>query len=142
MPTKSNSQISHLGDESQSRNEQRPNQGPARHEQGHIHASNQGDNAQRMGRLGTTSVERRPYQADQENRRKEGKGFYTLDEESIATIREDFANENETLVDGHSKEIAQLLDEFGDSQIQSSLELETYEAEQKRRRARNHCAPR
>ena len=34
------------------------------------------------------------------------------------------------MADGHSEEITQLLEEFGDDQLQFVLELEAYEAEQ------------
>ena len=39
----------------------------------------------------TQAAELHTYRADWENRRKEGRGFYKLNEESIAVIREDLA---------------------------------------------------
>ena len=56
------------------------------------------------------------YRADWENRRKDGHRFYKLNEESIAAIREDLAQDYRTLADQHSEELAQLLDDFGESQ--------------------------
>ena len=53
---------------------------------------------------------------DWENRRKDGRGFYKLNEESIAAVREDLAQDYRTLADQHSEELAQLLDDFGESQ--------------------------
>ena len=46
-----------------------------------------------------------------------------LNEESIATIREILMQDYQALADRHSEEIAQLLEEFGDSQIDTSLQL-------------------
>ena len=40
------------------------------------------------------------------NRQKDGKGFYKLNEESIATICENLMQEYQALADRHSKEIA------------------------------------
>mgnify|MGYP007069668485 FL=1 len=70
--------------------------------------------------------------ANQINCLNEDQDFYKLDEESVTTIREDLANNYLVIVKCHSTEIAQLVEDFGDAQIQASLELEAYEAEQKR----------
>ena len=60
------------------------------------------------------SIELRTYRADQENQQKDGKGFYKLNEESIDTVCEDLTQDYQALDDRHSKEIVQLLEEFGD----------------------------
>ena len=44
---------------------------------------------------------------------KEGKGFYKLNEDSIAADREDMAADYQTLVEHHLEEIVQLLEEYG-----------------------------
>ena len=56
------------------------------------------------------------YQADWENRRKEGRGFYKLNHESVAAVREDLAQDYRSLAEQHSEELAQLLDDFRESQ--------------------------
>ena len=43
--------------------------------------------------------------------------YYKLDEESITTIREDLMNDYLAIIERHSTEVAQLLEEFGDAQI-------------------------
>ena len=55
------------------------------------------------------------YRADQENRQKEGKGFYKPNEESIAMVLEDLAKDYQTLIDHHFEEIVHLLENFGES---------------------------
>ena len=62
------------------------------------------------------AAELHTYRADWENRRKDGRGFYKLNEESIVAVREDLAQDYRTLADQHSEELAQLLDDFGESQ--------------------------
>ena len=49
---------------------------------------------------------------DQENWQKEGKGFYKLNEESIASVREDLTANYQALADHHSEEIVQLLEDL------------------------------
>ena len=63
------------------------------------------------------AAELHTYWANQENRKKEGKGFYKLDEESIATVREDLVKDYQALIHHHAEEIVQLLDNFGMSQV-------------------------
>ena len=60
------------------------------------------------------------------------RGFYKLSEESIATVREDLTQDYQALADHHTEEIVQLLEDFGESQDDASLELHDIEAEQKR----------
>ena len=45
---------------------------------------------------------------------------------------EDLAKNYEALAKRHSEEIVQILEEFGDNQIETSLDLQSYEAECKR----------
>mgnify|MGYP000494644238 FL=1 len=52
------------------------------------------------------AAELHTYRADWENRRKDGRGFYKLNEESIAAVREDLAQDYRTLADQHSEELA------------------------------------
>ena len=66
--------------------------------------------------MGKTGGETPHYRADWENRRKDGKGFYKLSEDSIATVREDLTHDYQALADRHTEEITQLFEEFGDSQ--------------------------
>ena len=44
------------------------------------------------------------YRVDWENRRKEGRGFYKLNEESIAAVREDLTQHYRMLADQHFDE--------------------------------------
>ena len=50
-----------------------------------------------------------------ENRRKEGQGFYKLNDDSIVAIHEDLAQDYRTLADQHSEELTQLLEDFNKS---------------------------
>ena len=58
--------------------------------------------------------------ANQENRRKEGKGFYKVNEDSVTSIREELANDYRSLAQLNST----ILEEFTDDQLQLALELE------------------
>ena len=60
---------------------------------------------------------------DWENRHKEGKGFYKLSEESIATVCEDLTHDYQTLAYCHTEEMAQLLEDFGESQEEAFRQL-------------------
>ena len=64
----------------------------------------------------TQAAELHTYRADLENRRKEGRGFYKLNEESVTAMREDLAQDYRTLADQHSEELTLLLEDFGESQ--------------------------
>ena len=46
-------------------------------------------------------------------------------------VHEDLTQDYQALVDRHFKEIVQLLEEFGDSQLKTSLRLQAYENERK-----------
>ena len=56
------------------------------------------------------------YRADGENRRKEGRGFYKLNDESVSDVQTKLARNYQALVDQHAEELTQLLEEFGESQ--------------------------
>ena len=45
------------------------------------------------------------YCADWENRKKEGKGFYKLNDEGVAAIREDLVEDYRALAEQHSEEL-------------------------------------
>ena len=64
----------------------------------------------------THASELHTYRADWENRKKEGRGFYKVSDESVAIVREELAKDYRELVERHSEELAQLLDDFGESQ--------------------------
>ena len=77
--------------------------------------------------------------ADAENRRKEGRGFYKMDDTSIQTLREDLTEEYHTLATSHTAAIEQLLEEFNDDLMVFRLEAEAYEEE--RLATGSHRAP-
>ena len=62
------------------------------------------------------AAELHTYRADFENRKKEGRGFYKLSNESIASVHEDLAKDYRELAEQHSEELSQLLDDLGKSQ--------------------------
>ena len=62
----------------------------------------------------TQAIELHVLCADAENRRKEGRGFYKMDENSIQTLREDLTEEYHNLAKSHTAAIEQLLEEFND----------------------------
>ena len=67
--------------------------------------------------------------ADAENRRKEGRGFYKMDEASIQNLRADLTEDYHSLVKSHTAAIEQLLEDFNDDQMMFRLEAESYEQE-------------
>ena len=71
----------------------------------------------------TQAAELHTYCADRENRRKDGKGFYKLSEDNIATIREDLAEDYQALANQHSEELTQLMEEFTESQEETFRQL-------------------
>ena len=58
--------------------------------------------------------------------------FYKINKESIAIVREDLVKDYQALVDHHSEEILQLLEEFSESHIDIVHDLQAYETEHKR----------
>ena len=86
-----------------------------------------------MGWAGWTKqvAELHTFHADQDHRLKEGKGFYKLTEDSIVAVREDEEEDYQTLADHHSKEVVQLLEEYGVDDIEIACHLHQYEAERR-----------
>ena len=64
---------------------------------------------------------------DQEHQKKEGQGFYKLDETSMTAVRDKLSDDFYTLTTQHTTEITRLLEKYNDHQIQLALELEPYE---------------
>ena len=54
---------------------------------------------------------------------KEGKGFYKLNDESIAAVREDLAADYQALANHHSEEVIQLLEEYGTTDLEIAHHL-------------------
>ena len=52
--------------------------------------------------------------ADAENRRKEGHGFYKMDEASIQNLRADLTEDYHSLAKSHTAAIEQMLEDFND----------------------------
>mgnify|MGYP000011047490 FL=1 len=63
------------------------------------------------------------FRADAENRRKEGRGFYKMDENNIQILREDLTKEFYALAQMHTT-TRHLLEEFNDDQMLLRLESE------------------
>ena len=63
--------------------------------------------------VGTTVV-LKTFRVDQENRQKEGHGFYKMDENNIQLLREDLTEEFSSLAQTHSKEVKKLFHDFED----------------------------
>ena len=76
-------------------------------------------------------VELHIFRADQQNRLKEGKGFYKLNEESIALVRDNLEVDYQALADHHSEEIVQVFDNYGIAEVEVAHHLHQYEAERK-----------
>ena len=66
------------------------------------------------------AAELHTFRADHENRAKEGKGFFKLNDESIATVREDLATDYQALADQHLEEVAQILEEYGATELEQA----------------------
>ena len=71
--------------------------------------------------------------ADQENRTKEGQGFYKLDETSMTVVQDELSGDFYDLTTQHTTEITKLLKEYDDHQIKLILELESYEKERRQK---------
>mgnify|MGYP000067080054 FL=1 len=52
------------------------------------------------------TAELHTYRADWQNRKKEGRGFYKLSDETVTIVREDLAKDYRELVEQHSEELA------------------------------------
>ena len=62
---------------------------------------------------------------------KEGKGFYKLNDESIAAVREDLAADYQALADHHSEEVIELLEEYDVADLEIARHLLRYDAKRK-----------
>ena len=62
---------------------------------------------------------------------QEGKGFYKLNEESIASVREDLATNYQALADHPSEEVVQLLEDYGTAKLEVTRHLHQYEAKRR-----------
>ena len=86
-----------------------------------------------LGRAGEAwsaqAVELHILRADAEHRRKEGRGFYQMNEASIQTLRANLSEDYHALVKSHTAAIEQLLEEFNNDQMMFLLEAEAYEQE-------------
>ena len=67
--------------------------------------------------------------ADAENRRKEGRGFYKMDEASIQNLRADLTEDYQSLAKSHTAAIEQIMEDFNDGQMLFRLEAEAFERE-------------
>ena len=87
------------------------------------------------------AIELHILRTDVEIRRKEGRGFYKMDEHSIQNLCEDLTKDYHNLVKSlsHTAVIEQLLEEFNDNQMMFCLEVEAYE--QERLATMNKSAP-
>ena len=67
--------------------------------------------------------------ASHENRKRQGLGFIKMDESSINMVWEELANDIYELTANHMEEINQMVDEFEDQQIMTTMQLDAYETE-------------
>ena len=72
----------------------------------------------------TQAAELQVLWVDTENRRKDGKGFYKLDKNSINMVWNDLAEDFHALADGHTKAISTLMEEFNIDQIMLRIETD------------------
>ena len=70
--------------------------------------------------------------ADHENRKKQGQGFFKMDEASITVTWEELETDIYELTTRHKEEIHKMLEEFDDQQIATLVELDAYEKECRR----------
>ena len=75
------------------------------------------------------AAELHTFRADHENRTKEGKGFFKLNNESIAAVREDLAVDYQALADRHSEEVVQILEESGTAELEIARQLQENEVD-------------
>ena len=75
------------------------------------------------------AVELQVFRANAENQRKEGCGFYKMDEINIHILREYLTEEFHALAQTHTMTIRHLLEEFNDDQMLLRLDSEAYERE-------------
>ena len=75
------------------------------------------------------AAELHTFRADHENRAKEGKGFFKLNDDSIATVREDLAKDYQALADQHLEEVTQILEEYGAAEVELGHQIQATEAD-------------
>ena len=63
--------------------------------------------------------------ANAQNRQKEGRGFFKMDEASIQTLRADLTEDYQSLAKSHTAAIEQLLEDFNDDQMVFRLAIPT-----------------
>ena len=63
------------------------------------------------------ATELHTFRADHKNRTKQGKGFFKLNNESIVAVRKDLAADDQALAYCHSEEVAQILEEYGATEL-------------------------
>ena len=69
------------------------------------------------------AAELHTFHADHENQTKAGQGFFKLSNKSIAAVREDLTTDNQTLADQHLEEMAQILEEYGTTELEIVRQL-------------------
>ena len=79
--------------------------------------------------MGSPSCQIAYLRADVENRRKEGRGFYKMDEASIQNLRADLTEDYHSLAKSHTAAIEQMLEDFNEDQMMFRLEAEALERE-------------
>ena len=70
------------------------------------------------------AAELHTFRADPENQTKAGKGFFKLNNDSIAAVREDFAAYYQALADRHSEEGVRILEEYGTAELEIIRQLQ------------------
>ena len=67
--------------------------------------------------------------ADHKNRVKEGKGFFKLNNDSIATVREDLAKDYQALADQQLEEVMQIRDAYAAAEEELGHQIQATEAD-------------
>ena len=75
------------------------------------------------------AAELHTFRTDHKNRTKAGKGFFKLNNKSIAAAREDLATDYKALANRHSEEVVQILEEYGAAYLEIGSQLQQYEAD-------------
>ena len=82
-----------------------------------------------MGRWTQQAAELHTLHADHESQTKDRKGFFKLNNESIAAVREDLAADYQALVDRHSEEVVQILEEYDTAALEIARLLQENEVD-------------
>ena len=75
------------------------------------------------------AAELHTFRADHDNRAKEGKGFFKLNNDSIATVREDLAKDYQALADQQLEEVTQILEAYGAAEEELGHQIQATEAD-------------